>query len=449
MIGQIPAELGNLVSLLHLYLSENRLTGEIPPELGALANLQHLYLHNNQLDGPIPTRLGELTNLRELILWRNRLTGEIPVEFGRLTELRLLHLDRNYLTGPIPHELGNLLNLRELYLWQNRLTGPIPIELGRLIELRYLHLDRNELTGEIPAALVDLTNLLELYLSRNMLTGCIPAGLRGIHVGDVFQLPLPFCDVLLSGLITDPETLTPAFDAYHTSYISEVNEPRVTVTPTSDHGANVQLLGLDDAEIADADESLDGHQIDLVSTVTVIRIVVSAPDGMASNVYVIEATRADLNTAPVFSDGEGNPVLTTVRTVAENTPAVVNIGEPMAATDVDEDSLTHDLDGADAGSFDLDRSTGQLRTKAPLDYETRAAYTIEVAATDRFGVSATITVTIEVTDVTTGSALGDRYDADENGVIDRDETIAAISDYLAGRLARDDLTVILGLHTSS
>ena len=68
------------------------------------------------------------------------------------------------------------------------------------------------------------------------------------------------------------------------------------------------------------------------------------------------------------------------RSVPENTPPGVNIGAPVSATDGDEDgagnddiefgdTLTYSLSGTDAASFDIDASTGQLLTKAPLDFE--------------------------------------------------------------------------------
>ena len=62
----------------------------------------------------------------------------------------------------------------------------------------------------------------------------------------------------------------------------------------------------------------------------------------------------------------------------ENTPPGVNIGDPISATDADEDdefgnTLTYSLEGADtdAASFDIDPSTGQLITKAALDAEAK------------------------------------------------------------------------------
>ena len=99
------------------------------------------------------------------------------------------------------------------------------------------------------------------------------------------------------------------------------------------------------------------------------------------------------NSPPNFIDG-GH----TRRAVAENTPRGVNIREPIAATDRDNDSLTYTLSGPDAASFHLDRTTGQLRTLAALDYETKHTYTVKVTVSDG-NLTDTITVTVEVIDV--------------------------------------------------
>ena len=75
------------------------------------------------------------------------------------------------LTGEIPKELGSLANLQELYLYNNQLTGEIPTELGSLANLLGLELFNNQLTGEIPAELGNLANLQGLSLWGNQLTG--------------------------------------------------------------------------------------------------------------------------------------------------------------------------------------------------------------------------------------------------------------------------------------
>ena len=66
LVGEIPAELGNLASLTNLDLHHNPLSGEIPGELGNLASLTTLHLYGNKLSGEIPPELAKLSNLERL-----------------------------------------------------------------------------------------------------------------------------------------------------------------------------------------------------------------------------------------------------------------------------------------------------------------------------------------------------------------------------------------------
>ena len=96
---------------------------------------------------------------------------------------------------------------------------------------------------------------------------------------------------------------------------------------------------------------------------------------------------------PVFTEGTS-----ATRTIAENTAAGVNIGTPIAATDADDDVLTYTLSGADAAAFNIDPTTGQLKTRTALDYETKSTYTATITVSDGIFTS-TISVTIKVTDM--------------------------------------------------
>ena len=68
--------------------------------------------------------------------------------------------------------------------------------------------------------------------------------------------------------------------------------------------------------------------------------------------------------------------------MAENTPAGQNIGDPVSAADDDGNSLTYTLGGTDATSFDIDITSGQLQTKASLDFETKDSYSVTVSVSD-------------------------------------------------------------------
>ena len=103
---------------------------------------------------------------------------------------------------------------------------------------------------------------------------------------------------------------------------------------------------------------------------------------------------ADENSAPVFVDGNR-----ATRSVAENTPTGTNIGAPVAATDADGDTLTYSKGWVEGAGFSIDSTTGQLRTKAPLDYETKNQYSLAVFANDGNGGRIAIPVTINITDV--------------------------------------------------
>ena len=109
-----------------------------------------------------------------------------------------------------------------------------------------------------------------------------------------------------------------------------------------------------------------------------------------------------VNAAPAFPDQdfstEGDQSDRTSREVAENTKAGRNIGAPVSAQDEDDDLLIYTLGGADVASFGIGRNNGQLKTKAPLNYEARNSYTVVVTATDPFGAMDSIVVTINVTD---------------------------------------------------
>ncbi|MDE0365527.1 MAG: fibronectin type III domain-containing protein [Gammaproteobacteria bacterium] len=90
-----------------------------------------------------------------------------------------------------------------------------------------------------------------------------------------------------------------------------------------------------------------------------------------------------------------------IRQMAEDTQAGAAIGAPVTANLGDPAGRAHDLEGADASSFDIETATGQLLAgkEARYDFETRTAYALIVRVSDASGSVLRIPVTVEVTDV--------------------------------------------------
>ena len=177
-------------------------------------------------------------------------------------------------------------------------------------------------------------------------------------------------------------------------------------------------------------------------TKTSYTIIVSVSDSNGgSDSFTLTFNVESRNLPPVFTDGTS-----TTRTIAENTAAGINIGSPVAATDADTgDILTYTLSGTDAALFSIVSTSGQLQTKAPLDYEAKNAYTVKVSVSD--GKSAlnsiqSITVTINVTDVGgVDPALSERTQQVRDAILravnanaDADENVA-VDDVTAAHLA--------------
>ena len=96
-----------------------------------------------------------------------------------------------------------------------------------------------------------------------------------------------------------------------------------------------------------------------------------------------------------------------------------NVGEPVTATDADGDTPVYTLGGTDKDMFRI-RTNGQIEVgaKAMLDYEKKNRYSVTVMADDGYGGSnstASITVTIYVTDLDEAPEIMDRADRTADG----------------------------------
>ena len=118
----------------------------------------------------------------------------------------------------------------------------------------------------------------------------------------------------------------------------------------------------------------------------------------ATDIITVNITVTNVNEAPMFIEED-----TATREIDERAAIGANIGEPVSATDADMgDVLVYSLRDADLNVFEIDSSTGQLRTKATLDYGTKSAYTMTVLVSDGSQTDSII-VTINVLSHGTGA----------------------------------------------
>ncbi|KAF9965929.1 hypothetical protein BGZ70_003751 [Mortierella alpina] len=196
--GPVPEELGNLVNLMILDISNNDLTGELPESYGNLTRLKRLDVSSNKITGTFPEAVTKMTNIQELVIKNNYLTGPLPLSimklkqltelsiannefdsmlpsglFASLTKLRVINISQNGFTGEIGPEVGSLAGLLKFSARANELTGRIPKEFGSCKQLQYLNLGDNHFSGELPESIYGLQTLSVLELPDNKLSGPI------------------------------------------------------------------------------------------------------------------------------------------------------------------------------------------------------------------------------------------------------------------------------------
>nr|XP_017240485.1 PREDICTED: probable LRR receptor-like serine/threonine-protein kinase At3g47570 [Daucus carota subsp. sativus] len=207
--GELPKSIANLSTTMEfLYLYRNHIYGNIPLEIGKLVSLTHLHLGENFLTGRIPQSIGRLSKLGGLALYGNSLAGTIPTSISNITQLAARYLDANVLQGSIPSELFNISTLEEVFLSNNRLTGVIPAEVVLFSHCIHLNLSHNLFSGPLPSNIGSLKQLVELDVSNNKLRGDIPATLGDCVMleilnveGNLFQGKIPSSFKALRSLV--------------------------------------------------------------------------------------------------------------------------------------------------------------------------------------------------------------------------------------------------------
>ena len=216
---------------------------------------------------------------------------------------------------------------------------------------------------------------------------------------EVFREHPPATNARLTGLTLSGVTIPENFGSRTYAYTGTTSLATTTVTPELsdlDATAVIELGGMTDA---------DGT-VNLALGTNVITVEVTAEDGTTQQAYTVTVTR--INSAPEFS------AETATRTLPENSGAGVDVvGGVITATDSNSgDTLTYSLTGTDAGSFEIDSSTGQISTKTGVthsfDFESATnSYSVTVNVSDSKDdagdadtvVDDTIAVTIDLTNV--------------------------------------------------
>ncbi|KAE8709591.1 LRR receptor-like serine/threonine-protein kinase HSL2 [Hibiscus syriacus] len=173
LVGEIPFSIGNLVSLQNLDLSCNFLSGKIPESLSMLKNLVQIELYQNQLSGELPESLAELPALLRLDVSQNSLAGKLPKKIAAM-QLESLNLNDNFFTGEIPQVLSSNKYLTQLKLFNNSFTGKLPSDLGKFSPLEEFDVSTNNFDGELPPFLCYKKKLQRIVVFENRFSGKIP-----------------------------------------------------------------------------------------------------------------------------------------------------------------------------------------------------------------------------------------------------------------------------------
>ena len=431
--GQIP-DVRALTNLTTLNLGGNQVTGAIP-DVRALTSLTTLNLGDNQLSGTIPDWLDSLNQLNLLYLDDNQLSGPIPAALGGLSGLDVARFAGNSLTGCVPNGLRYLVtapvfdslpahDFIEVDANMNGDTADVGDTPGLglpFCTLQSLTLDVT-LALEPPFAsdtVVYAASVAHAVLQTYVLTtthnfGDTVSITKGADTKTYMNNePVPLDvgqNVITITVTTMDETPSP-----HTYTVTVTRAPNTPPTftdgPTATRGVDENTVAarnigapftatdpdssdtltysLDATSAASFDIDADGQlrtkaALDYETTPS-YTVTVSVRDSKDSNSEADEVTDdtirvtilvANLNEAPEFPASE-----TGMRSLDENPVAGEYIGAPVAATDGDNDTLTYSLDFTSRDIFDIVPTTGQLRTKAALNYEVGgASYNVTVTA---------------------------------------------------------------------
>ena len=173
-IHEIPNNIQNLDSLVHLSFSDNELE-YLPDAIGNLPSLNALFLSNNILV-EIPETIGNLGNLEFFHMPGNQLT-ELPLSISNISSLMSLNIDNNYFTT-FPSAVLELNNLKYVYIANNAINS-LPTNINMILSIQILSAYSNNISI-LPSSVGELSNLYHFDFANNDLT-TIPETICNIY----------------------------------------------------------------------------------------------------------------------------------------------------------------------------------------------------------------------------------------------------------------------------
>ena len=379
----------DIASITALDLSNKSITSLRADDFAGLLSLTTLDLRNNQLSNLPDGIFSGLTSLTTLQLAGNTVA---PLTIS------LLKVGENQFKAVLPTGAPFAINLSVLIKTGNVASGAITVTIPQ---------------GSMESQLRTVTRAAGTTAAVTVDIGTMPS-LPAMHSGYTFaksaNLPLEILESInVAPVFTDGSTTTRSI-AENTAASINIGSA-VAATDANNDTLTYTLSGDPDAAAFDIVSTTGQLQTKVAldfETKTSYSVIVTVSDSILTDTITVTINVTDkselpstddaesetvTNNAPVFSEGSS-----ATRSVAENTGSGVDIGSPISATDDDDDTLGYSLGGINAGSFTIDTTTGQLRTNAALDFETKSSYTVEVTVSDSTD-TVTITVTINVTDV--------------------------------------------------
>ena len=300
---------------------------------------------------------------------------------------------------------GTPQRVTRLSLFEGGLAGTIPSRLGDLSNLVRLDLEANQLTGEIPAELGDLSNLERLYLGGNQLTGEIPT-----ELGDLSNL-----DSLYLG---------------HNQLSGEIPEALGSLSNLGLlHLANNQLTG----DIPDVLKSLTGLSSlylannQLTGCVPAVWRAVTNNDLDDLGLPYCDVLLSGLTVSP----GSLVPAFDPYRTEYSASVGLSPVTVTVSPTN-DHNATIRFLDENDRVLADTDRTAAGFQVEFG---GTVPAVKVRVTSQDGQATHAYIVID-----------LGNKYDANDDGAIQRDEVVEAVKDYFSGAITRGEVIEVVKLY---